>query len=372
MSRLATVSAMRFPAGDIRTTITRDNKYQIRGIQAGTIVNRTYAHDFSGNISSIAQQDTLPRPLIYTGADTYQYVAGKDLIAQVNQGNLPYDYAYDLNGNITSDGMHRYEYNANNQLLRVSNGGVRGEYVYNAKGQRVKKAAAGKTTIYHYDLEGNLIEETAANGTLIRSYIYAGGNRLAMIDDGGNHFYYHNDHLGTPLAMTDAGGTVVWKAAYDPFGEAQVDSSSTITNNFRFPGQYFDEESGLHYNWHRYYDPRTGRYVTSDPIELRGGINLYTYVSNNTVNKIDPLGLNDDWPWYGVWPWNGSPLPGYSSQDNVCSYPGGILNNNPCTKKCCKAHDDCYKIHGCNASSWLNIEFPCGKSLSKYAKLERL
>ena len=144
MSRLATLSAMRFPAGDIRTTITRDNKYQIRGIQAGTIVNRTYAHDFSGNISSIAQQDTLPRPLIYTGTDTYQYVAGKDLIAQVNQGNLPYDYAYDANGNITSDGMHRYEYNANNQLLRVSNGGVRGEYVYNAKGQRVKKAAAGK------------------------------------------------------------------------------------------------------------------------------------------------------------------------------------------------------------------------------------
>ena len=91
-----------------------------------------------------------------------------------------------------------------------------------------------------------------------------------MIDGSDNIFYYHNDHLGTPLAMTNAGGNVVWKAAYDPFGEAQVDPSSTVTNNFRFPGQYYDEESGLHYNWHRYYDPRTGRYVTTDPIGLKG------------------------------------------------------------------------------------------------------
>jgi RHS repeat-associated protein len=363
------LSAMRFPAGDIRTTITRDNKYQIRGIQAGTIVNRTYAHDFSGNISSIAQQDTLPHPLIYTGADTYQYVAGKDLIANVNQGNIPYNYAYDVNGNITADGMHRYEYNANNQLLRVINGGVRGEYVYNAKGQRVKKIASGNTTIYHYDLEGNLIAESAPDGTLRRGYVYAGANRLAMIDGSNNIFYYHNDHLGTPLAMTDAGGNDVWKAAYNPFGEAQIDPSSTVTNNFRFPGQYYDEESGLHYNWHRYYDPRTGRYVTSDPLSLLFMQNNnsyliasifvllpnkllpYIYAENNPALKIDSEGL-------------------FSPQKPGCDRVPNILET-MCIRSCCDDHDRCFTALGCSEKSWTPYyEKKCGEDpYCKYCNL---
>jgi RHS repeat-associated protein len=72
--------------------------------------------------------------------------------------------------------------------------------------------------------------------------------------------------------MTNESGSVVWSAAYTPFGKAEVDGSSTQTNNFRFPGQYYDAESGLHYNWHRYYDPKTGRYLTADPIGLDGGL----------------------------------------------------------------------------------------------------
>jgi RHS repeat-associated protein len=78
---------------------------------------------------------------------------------------------------------------------------------------------------------------------------------------------------------------------YKPFGEADVNPNSSVVNNFRFPGQYYDQETGLHYNYHRYYDPSPGRYLTADPIGLYGGINLYTYVLNNPVNYIDPLGL---------------------------------------------------------------------------------
>lgn len=104
-------------------------------------------------------------------------------------------------------------------------------------------------------------------------------------------FYYHTDHLGTPQQMTDDTQTVVWEAEYDPFGEATI-TTETITNNLRFPGQYYDEETNLHYNYFRYYDPSTGRYITSDPIGLNGGFNTYLYVNANPLIFFDELGLD--------------------------------------------------------------------------------
>jgi len=99
--------------------------------------------------------------------------------------------------------------------------------------------------------------------------------------------------------------------------------------------------------------------VTKDPIGFGGeDVNLYLYVRSNPVNKIDPTGLYETlfgkhyFEGADGWPWNGSPLPGYSKQDNICTRPFGRLNNNPCTKKCCIAHDNCYKRYGCNMSSW--------------------
>jgi RHS repeat-associated protein len=90
--------------------------------------------------------------------------------------------------------------------------------------------------------------------------------------------------------MVDGSGNIVWQAAYLPFGQAQV-QTELISNNIRFPGQYFDVESGLHYNWHRFYDPETGRYISADPIGLEGGMNLYAYVGADPINAIDPEGL---------------------------------------------------------------------------------
>ena len=74
-------------------------------------------------------------------------------------------------------------------------------------------------------------------------------------------------------------------------GEADVDGASTVTNNLRFPGQYYDGETGLHYNYFRYYDPTIGRYLNTDPIKLPGGVNLFSYVANNPLYWIDPYGL---------------------------------------------------------------------------------
>ncbi|PLY04476.1 MAG: hypothetical protein C0622_02810 [Desulfuromonas sp.] len=92
--------------------------------------------------------------------------------------------------------------------------------------------------------------------------------------------------------MTDLTGSVVWSATYAAFGLAVVDESSTITNNLRFPGQYFDAETGGGNNWNRYYDPGTGRYTQVDPIGFAGGdVNLYGYVKSNGIISIDPFGL---------------------------------------------------------------------------------
>ena len=112
----------------------------------------------------------------------------------------------------------------------------------------------------------------------------------------GNIYYVHNDHLGTPVKMTNAIGLVVWQATYDPFGKATVNEDvdgdgKIVEMNVRFPGQYYDAESGLHYNYFRTYDPETGRYLTSDPIGLLGGVNTFGYVGGNPVGFVDSNGL---------------------------------------------------------------------------------
>jgi RHS repeat-associated protein len=107
----------------------------------------------------------------------------------------------------------------------------------------------------------------------------------------------HTDHLGTPHKMTDANQAVVWSAYYKPFGAATT-TVSTITNNLRFPGQYYDAETGLHYNYYRDYNSVIGRYIEADPIGLKGGINPFIYVVNTPITKVDPYGL-DDCMWGG-------------------------------------------------------------------------
>ncbi|MCI5208117.1 MAG: hypothetical protein D3910_04870 [Candidatus Electrothrix sp. ATG2] len=103
-------------------------------------------------------------------------------------------------------------------------------------------------------------------------------------------YYYINDHLGAPQIITNDAGSVVWQAEYLPFGDVNI-LTADIENNLRFPGQYYDAETGLHYNWNRYYDPETGRYIAADPIGLDGGMNLYRYANADPVNWYDPDGL---------------------------------------------------------------------------------
>ncbi len=172
-------------------------------------------------------------------------------------------------------------------MRRARTGQRLGAYRYNALGERVKKMSAG-LTYYHYDLDDRLLAETDALGETRVEYLYLGGEPLAL-GRSGQLYYYHNDHLGTPQKLTDGAQNVVWSAVYEPFGEAVIETGY-ISQNLRFPGQYYDEESGLHYNLNRYYDPKLGRYLTSDPIGLDGGLNTYLYANANPVRYIDPVG----------------------------------------------------------------------------------
>jgi RHS repeat-associated protein len=227
-------------------------------------------------------------------AESYLYFSGTNLLQSVT-GTETVNYTYDSNGNPTGIGNRVYNYNQNNQLVQVQDGGVITDYAYNGLGQRVLKDVGGVITIFHYDFGGNIIGESQTDGSFFAEYIYRGRSRVAQVDTAtGEIYYYQNNHLGTPLMLVDKTNTVVWEADYKPFGDAdvnQISSVSGVTNNFRFPGQYYDEETGLHYNYFRYYDPKTGRYLTADPIGQIGGINLYIYVLNNPVNLVDIFGL---------------------------------------------------------------------------------
>jgi RHS repeat-associated protein len=108
--------------------------------------------------------------------------------------------------------------------------------------------------------------------------------------------YVVNNHLGAPVLLVDENQHVVWQAEYDEFGKAKI-LVEEVEFNVRLPGQYYDKETGLSYNYYRDYDEGLGRYVQSDPIGLRGGINTYAYVQNNPVSYTDRYGLDIDGSW---------------------------------------------------------------------------
>jgi RHS repeat-associated protein len=217
-----------------------------------------YSYDDVGNrLTEITDEDSY----------TYTYATGTNILDMVTDASTT-NYTYDANGNITGIDNKVLTYNQDNRLVSVVGNSVTlGEYTYNGLGQRIIKEANGTTTVFHYDFDGNIIGESNASGTFSKEYLYRGSSRLAMVDVGASKVYYYgNDQLGTPEILTDSTNTVVWEAIYKPFGEVEINEHSTVVNNFRFPGQYYDTETGLHYNYHRYYDPSTGRYLTPDPI----------------------------------------------------------------------------------------------------------
>lgn len=214
-------------------------------------------------------------------------------------------YEYDLAGNRVRkvDSSYSepqrttsYIYDSFNRLVEVrsGNGTTIARYAYDPLNRRLSKTVDGETTLFLHGREGLLVEAThTGNAQVMYGWRpdRAFGAAPLLIKRGAAIGYYHNDHLGTPLRITDRLGIIAWAASYDAFGRATEAANPALQSNLRLPGQYEDRETGLHYNWHRYYDNSTGRYITSDPIGLRGGLNAYTYAKGNPNKFVDPKGL---------------------------------------------------------------------------------
>ncbi|MBI9074589.1 MAG: RHS domain-containing protein [Desulfatibacillum sp.] len=282
-----------------------DDLYQLTSVDNPAIADEGYTYDDVGN-----------RLTELGGAQDYLINANNELISH---GNVT--CTYDANGNTTSKtngtDVVNYFYDVENRLIRVEEGDgtVVAQYYYDPFGRRLWKDVAGTRTCYFYTDEG-LAAEFTANGTLIKSYGYRPDstwttNPLFMVQDS-EYYYYQNDHLGTPQKLISFNGAVVWSAVYHAFGKAEVDASSTVVNNLRFAGQYFDAETGFHYNWNRYYDPQTGRYLKADPahslnpegigipflvpwlLETPQDLHDYIYVGGDPINWFDSTGLEGE------------------------------------------------------------------------------
>ena len=256
-------------------------------------------------------------------------------------GNLLKQYAgmhfvYDTRGNLIEKqspaGQQRYEWDAFNRLkaATVEETSRRSEarYFYDPLGRRIAKEVNGERTVFGWDGDTLAYETNSDSST---HYVYEAGSfvplaqfvtagvtgietpvwkptdrylpeedplqRVPQRTADAHVFYYHCDQIGTPLMMTDEAGELVWEASYKAWGEARqvierVSKAAGITprNPIRFQGQQLDEETGLAYNRHRYYDPAMGRFISNDPIGLRGGINLHQYAPNRRRTTVDVRG----------------------------------------------------------------------------------
>ncbi|WP_397608684.1 RHS repeat-associated core domain-containing protein [Silanimonas sp.] len=247
---------------------------------------------------------------------TWRYDANHSLLER-GAGSSRWSYQTNANGLRTEQqgpaGNLVYRYSAAERLIGLErNGQTIALYGHDPFNRRIVKNANGALTWFVYSDEG-LIAEIDAQGNTTRTYGWQPNGLwgtdpvfLANVSTQANASLwaihsYHNDHLGTPQRLTDAQGRLTWKAISESFGFADVftgsrggvqgaDATIAIVNPLRFPGQYYDPEVGTHYNYHRDYEPQTGRYVQTDPIGLGGGVNLSLYSYSSPTVFVDPRG----------------------------------------------------------------------------------
>jgi RHS repeat-associated protein len=227
------------------------------------------------------------------GAFTVEHIATSNRLSSLGANA----YGYSAAGNQTSAPSRTYSYDVFNRLITATVSGVVTQYRYNGLGLRLYKGGANLSR-FVYDEQGQLIGEYNNTGVMTREIVWLQDIPVAIMMPSGTAtslFYIDSDHLNTPRTITNQAKQKRWEWNSDPFGTTLANenpaSLGTFTFNLRFPGQYFDKETGLHYNYFRDYNPQIGRYVQSDPIGLAGGLNTFAYVEGNPTGYADPEGL---------------------------------------------------------------------------------
>jgi len=335
-----------FPGGSQQTrdydVLMRPTRIKVNGPGQATLVDRQYTFDAESNITQKAtehgnydyQYDDLYR-LTQVGSPSglpneawtydklgnrltdrnrsgiWQYNGNNQLIRSFTTSGEAITLDYDDDGSLirkqstSSDAKdnQQFRYDAQNRLVDVldKDSNPIATYQYDPFGRRIAKTSSGNTTYYLYSDEG-LIAEATALGIVAVEYGWQpqgtwGTDPLFIRTTQTNGlapeiFYYQNDHLGTPQKTIDSQGDVVWEMKALAFGETAVSNNAVTISNLRFPGQYYDMETGTHQNYFRDYDPAVGRYRQSDPIGLAGGINTYLYAMADPIQSFDSTGEN--------------------------------------------------------------------------------
>jgi RHS repeat-associated protein len=263
-------------------TYTYDNARELTGV--GNDRSESYSYDLNGN----------------RNYGSYTKGPGNELT-----GDETYTYAYDSEGNLTSktrlsDGetwalTWDYRNRLTQDVEKTSAGATvtNDVFTYDVLDRRIGKSVNGTQTWMAYD-RGNTFADFNNSGTLTMRYLY--GNALDSLygrrDNNGNNAWYLTDMLGSVRQVTQTNGTILDAITYDSYGNILSETNPSNGDRFKFTGREWDSEIGLQYNRARYYDPKTGRWISRDPAKFRGGDkNLYRYVHNSPTSAHDPSGL---------------------------------------------------------------------------------
>jgi RHS repeat-associated protein len=292
-------------AGDL-LTFGYDNALRINSLSDTLFSSSSYVagYDALDRLNSLAQTgvtsnwtyDADGNHLTQTGTSTVTTTPSTSS-NRLNSlsGSLVRTYAYDATGNTLSYTGASFGFNQRGRMSSATVGSTGASYIYNALGQLIEKTVAGVTTLLMYDEAGHLLGEYSSTGALIQETVWMDDTPVATLRPNGSAvtiYYVHTDHLNAPRVVTQSSSdnSIRWlwggnAANQNPLG------LGTFTYNLRFPGQYYQAETGLNYNYFRDYDPATGRYLESDPIGLAGGRNTYAYANENPLSQTDPSGL---------------------------------------------------------------------------------
>lgn len=254
---------------------TTTNFIGFANVSAGTNTVPIIATDYSGNART----------------NNYQAV--------VSIGSEAKSLSYDANGNLTNlvsvTVTNRYRWDAANRLINLTqyltNQTLTSEFYYDGVGRRIAIAERQNGSLVSSNLYvwcGTEICEERSSGNVVTKRFFGVGEQLS-----GTDYFFTKDHLGSIREMTDGGGTIHARYDYDPYGR-RTKVSGDVDADFGFTGYYYHSVSGLSLTFYRQYDPGLGRWLSRDPIEENGGLNIYGFVGNNSINRVDLMGL----AWY--------------------------------------------------------------------------